>query len=345
MTARVPLLGKLSETLILIVVMVGVFLLMWALNGSLFFQPRNFQSMAFQLPELGLLALAMMITMLTGGINLAIIASANLSGIVMALILTQFITPETSAAVSGLIVALAVSAGLLAGLATGLLNGLLIAVIEVSPILATLGTMTLITGVNIVLTKGYVLSGLPDAVRFVGNGAILGIPVPLLIFLLCAGLVALMLRRTPQGINMYLIGSNPTATHFAGVDNRKVLMKTYLLSGLLCGVAALVMISRFNSAKADYGESYLLMTILAAVLGGTDAYGGFGKVSGLVIALIILQLVSSGLNLLGVSAFLTIAVWGAIIILVMGVNTLSSRHRIARRSTPQPAGPEEEQLS
>jgi simple sugar transport system permease protein len=294
---------------------------------------------------LGLLALAMMITMLTGGINLAIIASANLSGIVMALILTQFITPETSAAVSGLIVALAISAGLLAGLATGLLNGLLIAVIEVSPILATLGTMTLITGVNIVLTKGYVLSGLPDAVRFVGNGAILGIPVPLLIFLLCAGLVALMLRRTPQGINMYLIGSNPTATHFAGVDNRKVLMKTYLLSGLLCGVAALVMISRFNSAKADYGESYLLMTILAAVLGGTDAYGGFGKVSGLVIALIILQLVSSGLNLLGVSAFLTIAVWGAIIILVMGVNTLSSRHRIARRSAPQPAGPEKEQLS
>jgi simple sugar transport system permease protein len=345
MTARVPLLGKLSETLILILVMVAVFLLMWALNGSLFFQPRNFQSMAFQLPELGLLALAMMITMLTGGINLAIIASANLSGIVMALILTQFITPETSGAVSGLIVALAISAGLLAGLATGLLNGLLIAVIEVSPILATLGTMTLITGVNIVLTKGYVLSGLPDAVRFVGNGAILGIPVPLLIFLLCAALVALMLRRTPQGINMYMIGSNPTATHYAGVDNRKVLMKTYLLSGLLCGVAALVMISRFNSAKADYGESYLLMTILAAVLGGTDAYGGFGKVSGLVIALIILQLVSSGLNLLGISAFLTLAVWGLIIILVMGVNTLSSRHRIARRSAPQPAGQEGERLS
>jgi simple sugar transport system permease protein len=151
-----------------------------------------------------------------------------------------------------------------------------------------------------------------------------------------------MLRRTPQGINMYMIGSNPTATHYAGVDNRKVLMKTYLLSGLLCGVAALVMISRFNSAKADYGESYLLMTILAAVLGGTDAYGGFGKVSGLVIALIILQLVSSGLNLLGISAFLTIAVWGGIIILVMGVNTLSSRHRIARRSVPQSPGQEEE---
>jgi len=342
MTARVPLLGKLSETIILLLVMVAVFLLMWALNGSLFLQPRNFQSMAFQLPELGLLALAMMITMLTGGINLAIIASANLSGIVMAMILTQFITPETSGAVSGLIVALAISAGLLAGLATGLLNGLLIAVIEVSPILATLGTMTLIPGVNIVLTKGYVLSGLPDAVRFVGNGVILGIPVPLLIFLLCAALVALMLRRTPQGINMYMIGSNPTATHYAGVDNRKVLMKTYLLSGLLCGVAALVMISRFNSAKADYGESYLLMTILAAVLGGTDAYGGFGKVSGLVIALIILQLVSSGLNLLGISAFLTIAVWGGIIILVMGVNTLSSRHRIARRSVPQSPGQEEE---
>jgi len=92
------------------------------------------------------------------------------------------------------------------------------------------------------------------------------------------------------------------------------------------------MIARFNSAKADYGESYLLMTVLASVLGGTSAAGGFGRVSGLVLALVILQLVSSGLNLLRVSAFLTIAIWGLILILVMVVNHLTARYQ--ERSSP-----------
>ena len=163
----------------------------------------------------------------------------------------------------------------------------MIAKVDVSPILATLGTMILLNGLAIVLTKGYVISGLPKPVRFVGNGLILGIPMPVIIFALCAAVMALILNRTPLGVNIYMIGSNPTATYFSGVNNTSILLKTYLISGLYSGIAAIIMISRFNSAKADYGESYLLMTVLASVLGGTNPYGGFGKVSGLVIALII----------------------------------------------------------
>jgi simple sugar transport system permease protein len=303
---------------------------MWALNGSRFVGAGNLQSMAFQLPELGLLSLAMMVTMLTGGINLAIIASANLSGIVMALILTSLITPETAGPTAGAIIILAILAGLLTALATGLLNGFLIAIIEVSPILATLGTMIFLNGWAIVLTRGYVISGLPQTVRFIGNGKVLGVPMPIIVFAFCAALMALFLNRSRTGINMYLIGSNAVATRFSGVNNRRVILRTYLISGLLCGVAALIMISRFNSAKADYGESYLLMTVLAAVLGGTNAYGGFGKVSGLVLALIILQLVASGLNIMGVSAFLTIAIWGIIIVLVMGINYVGRQYQQRR---------------
>ena len=129
-----------------------------------------------------------------------------------------------------------------------------------------------------------------------------------------------------------MLGSNPTACHFSGIDNRRVLLKTYLISGIYAGIAAIIMMSRFNSAKADYGASYLLMTILAAVLGGTSATGGFGKVSGLVIALIILQVVSNGLNLLRVNNFLTIAIWGIILILVMVANYFSKQYQQKRRA-------------
>lgn len=321
---------KNPEILVLILVLIGVLVMMLALNGPGFFKMGNIQSMAFQLPELGVLSLAMMITMLTSGINLSIIASTNLSGIVMALIMTQLAPTDGGSALG--VVLLALLAGLAISAVIGLVNGWLIAYLEISPILATLGTMILVSGLAIVFTKGYVISGFPKEMLFIGNGMILGIPLPLLIFLVCAAILGLVLSRTPLGMRVYLYGSNPTATFYSGVNNKTVLMWVYLISGLLTSVAAMIMISRFNSAKADYGESYLLLTILAAVLGGVSAAGGFGRVSGLVVALVILQVISSGLNLFGVSAFLTIALWGVVLIFVMVVKYLLEQ-RAQRRAS------------
>jgi len=313
--------------MVLLMVLVGVLILMGLLNGANFMNPGNIQSMAYQMPELGILSLAMMITMLTSGINLSIIATANLSGIVMAIVLTATIPPESTGPGGIGLVLLAILAGFVVAGLIGLLNGYLIASLDISPILATLGTMILVSGFAIVLTKGYVLSGFPPAMVAIGNSDILGIPVPILIFAACAGIMSVILKNTPLGARIYLLGSNPTACFFSGVDNRAVIIRTYLISGLYSGLAAVIMISRFNSAKADYGESYLLLTVLASVLGGVSATGGFGAVSGLVVALIILQMISSGLNLMGVNNFLTIALWGAVLILVMVIKHLIDRYQ------------------
>ena len=278
---------------------------------------ENFQSMAYQLPELGILTLAMMIAMLTSGINLSIIATANLSGIVMAMVLTKSVPPESALINSPWLVVLAILAGLLVAALVGLINGFLIAVLDISPILATLGMMIMLGGVSLVLTEGYVISGFSPALLSIGNKDIFGIPVPMLIFLACAGAMSVILNKTPLGTRIYLLGSNPVACFYSGVNNKAVLFRTYIISGIYSGIAAIIMISRFNSAKADYGESYLLLTVLAAVLGGVSAAGGFGKVSGLVLSLVILQIISSGLNLMGISNFLTLALWGIVLILVM----------------------------
>jgi len=315
MKARKP-----SEVGVLAIVLALVTVLMWALSPDRFLRAANLRSMASQMPELGLLSLAMMIVMVSGGINLGIVATSNLAGIVTALALQSWIGPECSSSATACWTVLAISAGLGAALLVGAASGWLIAVVGVSPILATLGMMTLVEGVAVVLTNGRAVSGLPASITLIGNGSVCRVPVPLLVFAACAGAMATLLRRTPWGFRLYLLGANPTATHFSGVNNRRVLLLTYSLSGLLCGVAGMIMISRFNSAKAGYGESYLLITILAAVLGGTRATGGFGRVSGLVLALMILQVISSGLNLLRVSSFLAIAIWGATILVVMAVN-------------------------
>lgn len=290
--------------------------------GGDFFSSANLQSIAFQLPELGILTLAMMITMLTGGINLSIIAAANMSGIATAWVLTSFMTGTPAS------LALALLSGMAVSICIGAINGWLVAYVGVSAILATLGTMTLVEGISVLLTQGSVISGFPNGFLFIGNGTIYGIPMPLIIFLLCAVLVGFSLERTPFGVYSTMIGSNPRAAEFSGVPVKRVLVWVYIASGLLAGVAATIMISRFNSARAGYASSYLLVTVLASVLGGVNPDGGFGRVGGVVLALVILQVISSGLNLLGLSSHLGLALWGAILIAVMVVPILTRRNHL-----------------
>ena len=303
-----------NEMKVLSLILAGVIVLMSVLSPGHFLRIETFQGMAFQLPELGLLSLAMMISMLTGGINLSIIATTNISAITAALILTTWVVPEVPVSTDIWIIMIAIIAALGVSALVGLFNGILISVINIPPILATLGTMKLLQGLAFIITRGYVISGMPDFIRFIGNGKVIGIPMPLIIFAVCAFLMSSYLNHTATGFNIFMFGSNPIAALFSGVNNGRVIIKTYMISGLLSGVAAIIMMSRFNSAKAGYGESYLLVTILAAVLGGIKSEGGFGRVKGLVLSLIILQVMSLGLNLLGVSAFLTVAFWGLIMI-------------------------------
>ncbi|MFL1806250.1 MAG: ABC transporter permease [Plesiomonas sp.] len=296
----------------LLVIMIAVIILMALSAGTTFFSLSNLQSMSSQMPLLGILALSMVVCMLTGGINLSIIATTNACALVMASIITQH--PDNT-----LMLLVALAAGLITAIVIGLANGILIAYIGVSPILATLGMMTLINGLNVLISGGSVISSFPAALLILGNGSVLGIPMPLILFSIFAIGLWAMLEHTPLGRTIYLIGSNEKASRFSGINTQKSLMWVYVVSSILCWVAALIMMAKFNSAKAGYGESYLLVAILASVLGGINPDGGFGRIIGVCLALIVLQTLESGLNLLGVSSYLTMALWGGILILFIAL--------------------------
>jgi simple sugar transport system permease protein/ribose transport system permease protein len=321
---RLLALGNDGTNMRLVVLLIALLAGFALVLGDALFTRTALQSMAFQMPELGILSLAMMITLLSGGINLAVISTANLCALTMAFVLTRFL-PGSEGAAWVLWQVAALGAGLIVAAIIGLVNGYIIAYLGVSPILTTLGTMTLVKGIAIGTTRGNVLSGFPDPVVFIGNGTVWGIPFALIVFAAVAIPMAILLGRTPLGAAIYMIGSNERATRFSGIDTRKVIVKVYVISSLLAAVAAVVMMARFNSANASYGESYLLVTILAAVLGGIDPMGGFGKVGGLVLSLIILQVISSAFNLLSFSQFLTLAIWGGILILVTAVPVIRQR--------------------
>ncbi len=321
----------------LLIITVLVFITMSALRPNLFFSFDNFSSMAFQFPEFGLLAMAMMLTMLTGGIDLSVVGVANLSGILAALILTRVMPVEASATQVVLYSMLAIGTSLVTGLVCGLTNGFLIATIGIPPILATLGTMEFFTGIAIVITRGAAVFGFPELITFMGNGSLWIFPIPLLLFTAAALIFAVVLNRTAYGNQLYLMGTNPTAARYSGLNNTRLLLRTYMLSGLLAAVSGLVILARTNSAKADYGSSYTLQAILIAVLGGVNPAGGFGKVMGLVLAILTLQFLSSGFSMLRFSNFVKEFIWGAVLLLVMVINYVSNTRRQRREAQKQAA--------
>jgi simple sugar transport system permease protein len=311
----------LRQTNVQLSIVLVVLFVIFSLGVDRFFSVESAWSMAIQVAGLGILSLAMMITLLKGGINLSLIATTNLCSLTMAYMLNVLTPIGTEGATLAVGMIAAFGCGAIVAAIIGALNGYIIAYLNVSPILATLGTMTLVKGIAVGLTAGDVLSGFPEAISYIGNGALFGIPFSLYVFAACAIPLAIWLSRTPTGMFIYMIGSNEKATRYSGVDTKWVIFKVYLLSSMLAWVGAIVLMGWLNSARADYSESYLLITILAAVLGGIDPFGGAGKVAGLILALAILQFISSAFNLLGFSPFLTLAIWGCILIAAAAIAT------------------------
>lgn len=305
----------------LLIIAVSVFVLMSVLSPDRFLSSQNLTSMAFQFPEFAILALAMTLAMMTGGIDLSVVGIANLSAVVAAVILTTFTDAAMPAGQSALWLALAIVAALCVGALAGLVNGALIAFFGLPPILATVGSGLVFTGFAIAMTGGSAVMGFPSTVAVIGNAQVAGIPVPLILFAILAVILHLILTRTAFGLRVTMYGANPLAALYAAVDINRMLLKVYVICGMFSSVAGLIIMSRANSAKADYGSSYLLLAVLIAVLGGVNPYGGYGRVVGVVLAVLSMQFLSSGLNMLQVSNFARELIWGVLLIFVMVINT------------------------
>ncbi len=304
----------------------GVFILLFILLSILspesFLTLRNIQSMSFQLPEFGIFALAMMITILTGGINLSLVTTGTLGGIVSSLLMVYLFDKGIP---QGIVMAAAVLTAMTVALVCGILNGYIVSYIGAPAMMATLGTSTLYEGIGLYLSKGNSISGFPGAFYWFGNGTVAGIPVPMILFAAVIAVTYILLERTPWGMNVYMTGSNRKASEYSGINVNKVTMKVYMYSGFLGSLAMIIMMSRYNSARVDYGSSYLMQTVSAAVLGGTAISGGYGKVFGVVVAVAVMQIISSGLNIFGMDRSLTTVITGVILIGVLTLNFITSK--------------------
>lgn len=289
------------------------------ISGGSFLSLFNLQSMAGQVPEIGLLAIGVMLAMCAGngGIDLSGIALANLSGVVSAVFMVALLGPSadpTSFSLGFMIGCLAV------GFAGGLFNGMLIARFNITPILCTLGTQMAFMGLAVVISQGRAVTvGSPALLWSLGNDMLFAVPISFVIFIVVATAIGAVLKYTPYGLWLMLMGTNPKAATFAGFPKSAVILATYALSGTLSGLAGIVIAARNVNVKYDYGSSYLLIAILIVVMAGVRPEGGYGRVVCVVLSAVALQLMSSLLNFGGLSNFVRDFAWGALLLTFLAV--------------------------
>lgn len=306
--------------------------------GSSMYSARNLQSMAYQIPEFGFIALAMMLSFMIGGIDLSVVANANTAGIFAALILTGVWLPGLDGQ-NAIIAAVLVAMG--ASILFGFFNGWMVAKLSAPPLIATLGTMTLYTGIGMALTGGKGVTGLPSSFTSFGTAELWGVPLIFVIFAIVAVILSVILNRMTFGRKIYLYGGNRIAARFSAINNERMAIAIFVVIGILAGIAGLIIISRVNSAKVGYGDAYLLQSLLVCVIGGIHPDGGRGRAAGVVCAVILMQMLSSAFTILQFSPYARKLIWGFMLIFVMGLNYLSERRAqkvsvdLFRKRTPQ----------
>ena len=299
-----------KNNLMIVLIGVAIFVIMSILEPRAFLRIANIRGMFVQLPEYGILCFGMMLAMISGGIDLSLVGIANLASIVAATFMIQ-----RGGAPGSIFFAIIIA--LLVGALCGLFNGFLIGYLKIPAMLVTLCGLQLYQGLGLAITKGPALTGLPEAYGNIANGNLLGIPIPFYVFIVVTIIIAFLLRSTVYGHQLEFMGTNETASKYAGINNLKVTLMTYMTSGILGAIGGLLISSHYNSAKSDYGKSYTLLTLLIVVLGGTDPDGGKSNVAGVALAVILLQLVSSAFNILRISSFMKTFVFGLILVLTM----------------------------
>lgn len=303
--------GALIALVILVVIM--------SLISPQFRTFSNFLTLLRQASVNGLIAFGMTLVILTGGIDLSVGSTLGLTGALFAGLIVNV----------GLPIPVAVIVALVFGLLLGLVSGFLVGKAKLQPFIATLITLTVYRGFTLIYTNGRPISNLTadeyvgsEFLTFIGRGAILGIPVPVIILFFAFILFYLLLNKSVLGRKIYAVGSNERAAQLSGINTDRIKLFVYSISGLTSTVAALILVSRLNSAQPTLGTGYELDAIAATAIGGTSMTGGRGKISGTLLGILIIAVLSNGMNILGISSYYQDVVKGIVILLAVLVDRL-----------------------
>ena len=307
---------KFSREVVLLGVLI-VLMIAMSLLSPLFFTVGNLLNTSRFFVEVGLMALGMTLIIITGGIDLSV--GSNLALVSVAVGFSY---------AAGLPLPLAIVFGLVVGLTAGLFNGLFITLLDLHPLVVTLGTFALFQGLAYGLTKAEAISDFPGWFAYFGQAYFGPVPLQLFVFILAVVVVWLILSRTSFGRYVYAIGNNEEAARFSGVPVRKIKLALYTGIGLLVAMASVIYTSRVYTARGDSGLGLELDVISAVVLGGASIYGGSGTIGGTVLGVLIIATLRNGLVLAGVPSTWQVFVLGVLLLVAVFLNEFFRRREV-----------------
>ncbi|BAE73888.1 Ribose transport system permease protein RbsC [Sodalis glossinidius str. 'morsitans'] len=286
-----------------------------AWSNNYFLRNENMLIVLRQISINGILAIGMTFVVITAGVDLSVGSVLALSGIVAARFATTnsglSIGDSAHALIMPMLVALAI------GIVCGLINGTILARYRLQPFIVTMGMLSAARGLALLTTDGNPVSQLNPDFRWLGNGYVLGIPVPVILFIALFALGWVLLNKTLFGRYVYAVGGNQKSARTSGISVVKIKVLVYTLCGALAGIAGLILTARTGSAQTSAGAAYELDAIAAVVIGGTSMAGGVGTLVGTFFGILIIGVMNNGLDLLGVQSYYQQIIKGALIVVAV----------------------------
>ncbi|HUW18172.1 MAG TPA: ABC transporter permease [Sedimentisphaerales bacterium] len=302
------------EFMILYIIVLSAIAMWYAVPQ--FLGPQNISAMLLSLSDQSIIAVGMTILLISGGFDLSVGSTVALSGAVTAIWLSQ-----------GMPVPVAILLGLGVGVLIGLINGLIIAEVGINPFITTLGMMSLARGMLMVVTEGQNISGLPRSFTVLGQGSVLGVQYPIIISLVLVVIGDFLLRRSRFFRQNYYIGGNEKAAVLSGINVRKIKIFNYMLTGFLAALAGIIITARLGSASTTAGKGLELRVISAVIIGGASLRGGVGTVAGAFLGALLMSIIISSINLLGIALNWIDFAMGATLLLAVMADTLSKKSK------------------
>lgn len=312
-------LSSAATELTLLAVLV-VMLIFFSLASPFFLTWTNVINLGQTLATSGIVAFAMTLVIVSGGIDLSVGSVAALSGVVTSLLWTFLGVPLAAAAMLGI----------LTGVVVGLINGFMVTRIKISPLISTLATFSIVRGLAFVISNGQTNQLNNNAFKFLGRGNIGGIPFSLIMMVAVYLFFAYLLSHTRFGRNVYAIGGNAEASRLAGISINRTLIWVYILSGLFAAFAGIIIAAQLALSAPRAAVGLELTAIAAVVLGGTSLAGGKGTLLGTLLGVLILRILDNGLVLLNISSFYQDVASGVVLLLAVGFDQV--RQRLGERS-------------
>jgi ribose transport system permease protein len=285
-----------------------------------FLTTGNLSNILVQASVIALLAGGQTFVILTGGVDLAVGAVTALAGALCGYWMVKL----------GVNPYLAMSGALAIGMAVGFFNGYLVAFVGIPSFIVTLGGLTLWRGLAFDLTGGFDMAGLPEPFPFIGYGTFMGMPMPILITGIFFVAMAFVLNSTKLGRYVYAMGSNEMGARQVGINIRWYKLGVYVVSGLMCAIAAIVLMARMDSSSGKMAQMFELDAIAAVILGGTSLFGGRGSIWGSLFGAVLITMIRNGMNLLEISQFKQMMAIGAVVIIAVWIDVLRRKHLLRK---------------